>query len=66
MDGFWGDMEREEEAVRLSGVEGVKILNVFCLSRLNVLYEDKYIYEGRLKIWWTHLIIPSRNFLEVR
>jgi hypothetical protein len=19
-----------------------------------------------LKIWWTHLIIPSRNFLEVR
>jgi hypothetical protein len=24
------------------------------------------IYEGRLKSSWTHLITPSRNFVEVR
>jgi hypothetical protein len=23
-------------------------------------------YEGRLQSWWTHLITPSRNFVEVR
>jgi len=26
----------------------------------------KLIYEGRLPSSWTHLITPSRNFVEVR
>jgi hypothetical protein len=29
-------------------------------------YEGMIMYEGRLKIWWIHLIAPSRNFVEVR
>jgi hypothetical protein len=29
-------------------------------------YTFVYIYEGRLQSSWTHLITPSRNFVEVR
>jgi hypothetical protein len=29
-------------------------------------YYYYYYYEGRLKSSWTHLITPSRNFVEVR
>jgi len=28
--------------------------------------DDGTMYEGRLKSSWTHLITPSRNFVEVR
>jgi len=27
--------------------------------------EEFYIYKGRLKSSWTHLITPSQNFVEV-
>jgi hypothetical protein len=26
----------------------------------------RLLYEGRLQSWWTHIITPSRNFVEVR
>jgi len=39
-----------------------------CLSSKYTLYRDVYLlskYEGRLKSSWTHLITPSRNFVEI-
>jgi hypothetical protein len=31
-----------------------------------VQYSNYTVYEGSLKSSWTHLITPSRNFVEVR
>jgi hypothetical protein len=44
------------------------LLSMKCGQRLNkfIVYASESLYEGRLKSSWTHLITPSRNFVEVR
>jgi hypothetical protein len=36
------------------------------IKHLHLIHRITLIYEGRLQSSWTHLITPSRNFLEVR
>jgi hypothetical protein len=54
----------EDQASVFISLRG-RVAQLYPWAPILVAYKCK-IYEGRLKISWNYLIIPSRNFVEVR
>jgi hypothetical protein len=44
----------------------VDVLTEFLSHSIGLRYFEMICIEGRLQISWTHLVTPSRNFVEVR